>query len=333
MMGIVLEINGKKAVVVSNEGTFLEIPAQPGLQAGDTVTIPNRRVSPAVFKALIAVAACLVVTFTAVFGYTAMYNAETALISIDVNPSIELSVNRFGNVISTSPLNEEAVELLSTVDLKGMSYSDAVSLLISTDGMEQYLARNAFMVFSVQANNAAWQEELLANLQSTADPYVQSHHENAVTEYFLVDGQMVADAHQHGVSAGKYVMLLELESVAPNVDISEYANHNVCDIQAEIETHRGHGTDESGPHHDGGQQGAPSMPAPAPSSTPPEEAVSSSSEVAAEEPPPPPPVPAQPSDGHDNGHGTHGGGHQYMLKIRERRRTTTISPYLWGKLR
>ncbi|MDL2219802.1 hypothetical protein LJC04_05690 [Ruminococcaceae bacterium OttesenSCG-928-O06] len=304
MKGIVFEVLRGKATILKNDGTFIQVPAQESWQAGDLVTVRARRVR---FPAIIAIAASVLLVFASLFTLLALSNRQAALISIDINTSIELRVNRFGKVLSAEARGDEGAALLANVDVAGLPYAEAVLRLMEDDALGPYLAKNSLLVFSVQAGSAAWQKEVLATLRTSADAYISSHHGATTTEYFIVDAQIVTAAHQHGVTPGKYMMLLELETLAPDIDIADYAHHGVAHIQAEIDAHHGHGAASS--PHGTGQQSASSF-----SGTSPDETASPSSEAPAQPHPHPQPAP-QPGgghedDGHDSEHGTgHGGGH------------------------
>lgn len=311
MKGIVFEVLNGTATILKNDGGFIEVPAKQGWQTGDLVTVQARRIK---FPAIIAIAASVMLVFASLFTVLSVSNNQAALISMDINPSIEISVNRFGKVISTEARNDEGAALLDTVDVRGMPYAEAVLRLMENDSMGQYLIENGLLVFSVQADSAAWQEEVLATLRSSTDAYISSHHGSTTTEYFIVDGQLVAAAHQHGVTPGKYMLLLELESLDPGVDIEDYAHHSVGDIQAEIDAHHRHGNGGNGLGKGYGAPGATSSGS--------EQAASSSSQSEAAPVPSQAPTQTQPEsapqsgtghedEGHDNdGHGGgHNGGH------------------------
>ena len=69
----------------------------------------------------------LAVAFVCLFfilgvGGYAVYQTPISYISIDVNPSIELSINRFGKVVSVSAYNQEGQDILKELPLKHISY-------------------------------------------------------------------------------------------------------------------------------------------------------------------------------------------------------------------
>lgn len=234
MRGIVMEIEAGNAVVMKNNGIVDTVRAKPGWQAGDVVPIPARVVP---FKALASIAACLVLAVGLLAGFT-LYHTQTTLVSIDVNPSIELSINRFDRVIAARSLNPEAEPILEDLPLKNLPYTEAVALLMENEVLDGYIVADALLVFSVQSDDATRQEVLLAELAQAADSVITGQYTDATTEYMLVDGEEVAAAHGHGMSAGKYKLVQELAEYVPDLDMDDYSHHSVTEIQGEIKAHR-----------------------------------------------------------------------------------------------
>ena len=70
------------------------------------------------------------------------------MIGIDVNPSIELSVNRNEKVLQANPLNEDAETILDDMNLKNVDLDIAVNALIGSMVRNGYLDEldNAILV-------------------------------------------------------------------------------------------------------------------------------------------------------------------------------------------
>ena len=66
---------------------------------------------------------CLLFIFAA-FGSYQMYFIPKSAISIDINPSFELEINRFDQVIAVKGYNAEGEELAASLDVKFLKYMD-----------------------------------------------------------------------------------------------------------------------------------------------------------------------------------------------------------------
>ena len=113
-------------------------------------------------------AATLVLTAGAAWGLTGAYGTDS-LISIDVNPSIELATNRYEKVLRVTALNDDANQILDGMDLKGTDLHVAINALIGSMVKNGYIddIRNSVLV-SVDSKNtsraAALQDELAADI-------------------------------------------------------------------------------------------------------------------------------------------------------------------------
>ena len=76
------------------------------------------------------------------FGYVRSNLLVDGIIDLDVNPSIEITINRRDRVLQVTGLNEEAVEILAGTDYRTWDVRDAVSDLILRLNDKQYISRN-----------------------------------------------------------------------------------------------------------------------------------------------------------------------------------------------
>lgn len=95
--------------------------------------------APAIRRTVAAVLAVVVLLF-GVGGYMS-YFSTTALVSIDVNPSIELQINRYNRVISADSFNQDGADLLEQVNIQNMPYTDAVKAILNCDAMSDYVKK------------------------------------------------------------------------------------------------------------------------------------------------------------------------------------------------
>ncbi len=73
----------------------------------------------------------------------------TVEISIDVNPSIELGVNRFDKIISVSSYNNDGQELVDSLDIKYLDYAQAIDQILRNESVNALLSNNEVMTIGV----------------------------------------------------------------------------------------------------------------------------------------------------------------------------------------
>lgn len=98
-------------------------------------------------------AACLVVAVAGVGLLGVAVVTPTAYVSIDVNPSLELAVNRFDTVVGARGLNEDGEEVVSSTDVTWMGYEDAVGALVESMESEGYLTKESAVSVTVTCDD------------------------------------------------------------------------------------------------------------------------------------------------------------------------------------
>lgn len=99
----------------------------------------------------LAAAACAVVVAVGVGGF-AFAMAPVAHVGIDVNPSFELSVNRFDRIVDARAVNDDAAEVLAQIDVKGMPYAEAMDELAQACNV--YIGEDAVVEVGVACGDA-----------------------------------------------------------------------------------------------------------------------------------------------------------------------------------
>ncbi len=223
---------------------------------------------------LVPVSAVLVsfLLIVGIRGYT-WIQAPISYISIDINPSVELELNRLDRVISATAYNEDGTKLLDGQNLKGKDYREAIRQLVGSNSMDAYPSGGLLLVFTVAAGQQEKQQELLVSLEE----------EGLLPEYQIsyaaADITTASEAHCHGMSIGKYHAYLELHQYDPTINVEECHGMTMQEISEQILAH------ESGHHEETEEPEASEDYAPSP----------------AEE--------AAPSHGHGGHHG-HGSSHE-----------------------
>ncbi|MGL6221236.1 MAG: anti-sigma-I factor RsgI family protein [Lacrimispora sphenoides] len=94
------------------------------------------------------VAACFCMIALAGGTFTYQNGKVDSVIGIDVNPSVELSVNKKNKVLAAKALNEDGESIMQDMDLKGVDLNTAVNAVIGSMVTHGYLSEldNAILV-------------------------------------------------------------------------------------------------------------------------------------------------------------------------------------------
>ena len=193
----------------------------------------------------LAAATCLLLMF--MVGWHILYDTPTSYISMDVNPSIELGINRYGRVVAAEAYNEDGQVVLQHLSLKNKPYMEAVRSLLDDEICRGYLVDNATLVFTVISDSP---ETIWEGLDSigTGESY------RVLT--YTSDSYCMEEAHRHEMSFGKYRAYLELTEYDQSVTVEDCHGMSMGEIQDRIEGCRQYEETEHRENHGGGNTGS-----------------------------------------------------------------------------
>ena len=171
------------------------------------VSTKKKRTTPLIYKSASLVA---VLAFMILGG---IYVTPTSYISIDINPSIELAVNRFNRVIDVTASNQDADEIVDSVDLKNEIYTDALEMLEHSEAFKTNIG--AYTEITVLANNDKNADIMIANINAC------SMGMGGNVKCFSVNSEIKEEAEKLDISFGKYRAFLELQALNPTITIDE----------------------------------------------------------------------------------------------------------------
>lgn len=254
--GVVLPEEAKRATLEAYDRMVRSVEAvsesdtPPAPAVSSSVAAAARRSNAPMMRRLgLAIAACMALIAIG-FGGFSVYSAETAHIGIDVNPSIELGVNRFDCVVSERAVNEDGRQVLEQVTLVGKSYDEAMAALSQSELFMSYVGEDAYIEISVTSDDASQAE----SLTRASDAYLQTLpcHGSCHT----VSGENRDEALAAGMGVGRYNAALELMELDPTVTLDECksmtmrelrdrivaAGGDPSDAESGMEEHRGQGS-------------------------------------------------------------------------------------------
>lgn len=159
------------------------------------------------YPAYAAACACLAL---ALLGGRWLYFTPTAAISMDINPSIELSVNRFDRVIAVTGFNEDGQELSRELNVKYKNYTQAVEQILHHDSITALLSDGEVMSITVVGPDRRQSVELLSWVKTCTAG-------QGNIDCYSARPEEAAAAHEAGLSCGKYRAFLELRRLDPDI--------------------------------------------------------------------------------------------------------------------
>lgn len=161
----------------------------------------------------LAAAACLALVLVGGGGgyyYYTANNAVASLVSLDVNPSIQLEVNKNEKVLSATPMNDDGAEILADMDLKGTQADVAMYAIIGSLLQHGYVDELAnSILITVEDDDQARGEKLQQELTAQADAALANAQvSGAVLAQTLQHTEELSQkAQEYGISTGKAALI------------------------------------------------------------------------------------------------------------------------------
>ena len=202
---------------------------------------------PRAARRMAAAFACLALVVVGGTGYWA-YFSPTCAISIDINPSVELAVNRFDKVISVDGIGKDGDALAESLDVRFLNYADALDCLLQNPEVEDYLAQDEVLSIAVAGDNQGQADAILAQTQTCTAGTNNVYCRAASTEE-------IEQAHEAGLSFGKYEAFLALQALDPSVTPEDVQGLTMREIRDRIAALDGDLQSVPGRHGYGAGQG------------------------------------------------------------------------------
>lgn len=171
--------------------------------------------------------AAVVCVMLLIIGGSGFYFTPTSEISIDINPSFVMSINRFDRVISVNGLNDDGKELTGALDVKFKNYADAVNLILENEKISSLLSDNE-MTITVTGSDEAQSYKILSRVEECT-----AGHKNTHCYYSSADES--AAAGNAGLSCGKYKLFLEANALDPDITPEMIQNMTMKEIRGLID--------------------------------------------------------------------------------------------------
>lgn len=243
--GSILELNGNKAIVMTDKCDFVTVKRQPDMAIGQERRFNNLdlyNVKKNYIKYIALVASVFVVVFS-YFIYSQVYMPGTvfAFVDIDINPSIELTVDKNIQVIDTKPLNDDAKTLLNDLKLKKLSLKEAVAEVVTESEKLGYIKSdkdNAILVSASLAkgdNKGSVEEKALnSTLDDINKEAVSVDNKKIETEVLKVSPESRSQAVKNNISMGRYTLYNQIKDEGEDLSLEEAKASRVYDMLEKV---------------------------------------------------------------------------------------------------
>lgn len=215
--GVVLETQKGTVTVLTPQGEFVNVPWSqlPYPEVGSEVKFAQPMEKKAFFRdnRFMAIAACLMIMFLSMTLWTGIILPSSqqvvAYVNIDINPSIELGLNKQGKVVQAIGLNQDGELLLQKLELRKLTANQAVELITNAAVESNYLHADKENNIFITVSDSQKVPGKVRNLEQKVSAQLTANKLSGNTQVIEVSGDLHDKAKELGVSPGKYVVLLE----------------------------------------------------------------------------------------------------------------------------
>jgi len=237
--GLVMEINGRNVILLTKDGRFISHRIS-GLcpQIGDEINIENEKQKGLWFSVsiLVAAAVLMIVVFAGKIWNESympfMANGVVSYVTIDINPSIELGLDKEGTVVNVVPLNQDCSLLLEGLTLKGLKSEEAVDAFIAAAARKGYLApeKENQVIISVSEKDKTKDRKISETITEKAEKTLAEKEMQVKIDVINTDFDLREKAEELGISSGKYAILVEAKEAGLNIDTESLKKSGVAKI-------------------------------------------------------------------------------------------------------
>ncbi|HWQ41810.1 MAG TPA: hypothetical protein VN456_07215 [Desulfosporosinus sp.] len=140
MKAVVLEKSGSRYTVLGTNGTFRHVHRRVKAEVGEEIEIRSGIESFRGLRLWAGVAALFCLVLTTLLGWN-LYQAPTAvaLLSVDVNPSLQFTIDAQGHLLKLQSQNEDAKRMLNKIDLTGKPMAEVLEEIVTLAYNQKFL--------------------------------------------------------------------------------------------------------------------------------------------------------------------------------------------------
>ena len=234
--GCIVKIEKDFAIIMTDTMEYLKIIKRDGLCVGNKIIFvkediyQEKQSSIKHIGWIAAIFILLILSMTSISNQSYVSNA-VAIVSLDINPSIEFEVDKRNKVINVIPINEEAEELLDR-DLVGSNIEKAIAIIIYNAKERDYITeeKNSILISTAITKDDFHIDtekfEMDIKNQLKEDPKLQD------VNLIYVDSSKknLVEANKEHVSIGKYEVYKKLKEKDDQVTLEQIKNMNVQEM-------------------------------------------------------------------------------------------------------
>ncbi|MGL5149289.1 MAG: anti-sigma factor domain-containing protein [Clostridium sp.] len=213
--GLIIELKKSHAFVLKDDGTIVKINSKTDMKIGTSIYFLDEDIMVSksenkskklkyILTPLMAVAMLMFVLISPTFRNSNNFNSY-ALITVDINPSISIEIDKNQTITKVEGLNDDGSKL-SLGELNGKNLNDGITNLKELIQASNSTNKDSVIIgftFIDDISDDRFEEDVKNVIKSSFDDYS--------VEYFKGSTNSLNNSKVEGISLGKYEALLMLD--------------------------------------------------------------------------------------------------------------------------
>jgi len=249
--GSILELTDKKALIMTESCDFISIARQPQMFVGQQVKVRKSDIAKTnksyVKYALLAASVFILALFSVFYFRIFVSNTVYAYIDVDINPSVEFSIDKSAKVLDLKPLNSDAEALLKDMDLVDLPIKDAINQVVKTSEKMGFISadkENAILISAAVDENG---KEVTNSSEAKAFDKIISNisninfdfgYQTVKPEILKVTPESRKAAVKNNISMGRYALYSELKKENNDITVEKAKTTRVSDMLKNSKKHK-----------------------------------------------------------------------------------------------
>lgn len=241
--GLILELRGNQATVMTDKCDFITIKRQPEMFVGQQIKFSKSDIHTAMscYVKYMALTACVLflIFFYAFYYQFSVSKTVYAYIDIDINPSLEFTIDKNAQVLDIKPLNKDAQILLKDLKLLDMPVKQAITEVVKESeklGFIKPNVKNAVLIYTSINEGKNYKqnkskEKVLDNILTDIGSATFDVGSEKIKPVVLkVTSEYRNLAAKNEISMGRYALYNKLREKGINITVEEAKTVRVSDM-------------------------------------------------------------------------------------------------------
>jgi hypothetical protein len=235
--GIIMELQGRKAIVMTPSGEFIQIKkVKPEWKVGEQIQFsPQSMPQWALTMRWTAAAAALFLIFMVGIPWmtAGTSKAVAAYVTLDINPSIELSINEDEEVIGVDGINQDGEKLLDSLDLVGDDLIKATSSIMVEAQKQGFISSDGgdvVITTVIVEGKEQLENEINKQIAEVIKTDIKPMGQQVKATLLIGNKKLRDEAQKMNLSSGQYAIYLAAKEQGIDIQIDALQGNSIHEL-------------------------------------------------------------------------------------------------------